>query len=126
MLLDLSLDAIAIRRGYWQWNFPLNAGWFGVPAGNLYAWMFVVFFFFLLCRFVRRLYVNEPTPRPAEHVRKRETLLGRWVPVAFYLLNWFLWLLTGIVAGAWELMGLASVPLPALGLYMWHTRRARK
>jgi uncharacterized membrane protein len=55
VLLDLSLDAIAIRRGYWQWNIPLQAGWFGVPAGNLYAWMFVVFFFSLLCRRVRHL-----------------------------------------------------------------------
>jgi hypothetical protein len=58
VLLELSLDAIAIRRGYWQWTLPLNAGWFGVPASNLYAWMFAVFFFSLMCRFVRRLYAK--------------------------------------------------------------------
>jgi uncharacterized membrane protein len=55
LLIDLSIDAIAIRRGYWQWTIPLNAGWFGVPADNLSAWMFVVFFFSLLCRLLRRL-----------------------------------------------------------------------
>lgn len=55
LLIDLSIDAIAIRRGYWQWTIPLEAGWFGVPADNLSAWMFVVFFFSLLCRLLRRL-----------------------------------------------------------------------
>ncbi len=55
LLIDLSIDAIAIRRGYWQWTIPLNAGWFGVPADNLSAWMFVIFFFSLLCRLIRRL-----------------------------------------------------------------------
>lgn len=55
LLIDLSIDAIAIRRGYWQWTIPLNTGWFGVPADNLSAWMFVVFFFSLLCRLLRRL-----------------------------------------------------------------------
>jgi hypothetical protein len=55
LLIDLSIDVIAIRRGYWQWTIPLNAGWFGVPADNLSAWMFVVFFFSLLCRLLRRL-----------------------------------------------------------------------
>jgi uncharacterized membrane protein len=34
VLIDLSVDAIAIRRGYWQWSIPLHAGWFGVPAGT--------------------------------------------------------------------------------------------
>jgi hypothetical protein len=55
LLVDLSIDAIAIRRGYWQWTIPFNAGWFGVPADNLSAWMFVVFFFSLLGRLLRRL-----------------------------------------------------------------------
>lgn len=55
VLIDLSVDAIAIRLGYWQWEIPLNEGWFGAPAGNLYAWMFVVFFFSLFCRVIREI-----------------------------------------------------------------------
>jgi uncharacterized membrane protein len=43
VLIDLSVDAIAIRIGYWHWQLPLAEGWFGVPAGNLYSWMWVVF-----------------------------------------------------------------------------------
>ena len=37
ILLDLSLDAIAIRQGLWHWNIPLHAGFFGVPAGTTTA-----------------------------------------------------------------------------------------
>lgn len=51
--IDLSLDAIAIRLGYWTWVIPLHEGWFGVPAGNLYAWMWVAFFYSAIARWVR-------------------------------------------------------------------------
>lgn len=53
VLLDLGLDAIAIRIGLWQWNIPLDQGYFGVPAGNFYSWIFVAFFFSLFTRFAR-------------------------------------------------------------------------
>jgi hypothetical protein len=58
VLIDLSIDAIAIRRGYWQWNIPLSAGLFGVAAGNLYAWMFVVFFFSWGCLQIRQRFAS--------------------------------------------------------------------
>jgi len=53
ILLDLSLDAIAIRQGLWHWNIPLHAGFFGVPAGNYYGWLFVAFGFSAWTRWVR-------------------------------------------------------------------------
>ena len=53
ILLDLSLDAIAIRQGLWHWNIPLHAGFFGVPAGNFYGWLFVAFGFSAWTRWVR-------------------------------------------------------------------------
>lgn len=53
IVLDLSLDAIAIRQGLWHWNIPLNAGFFGVPAGNYYGWLFVAFGFSAWTRWVR-------------------------------------------------------------------------
>lgn len=53
ILLDLSLDAVAIRQGLWHWNIPLNAGFFGVPAGNYYGWLFVAFGFSLWTRRLR-------------------------------------------------------------------------
>jgi len=58
------------------------------------------------------------------HVDKRETPLGRWAPVIFYAMNWLLWLIMGLWAGAWALLWLAVLPLPVLGLYLWCTRRS--
>src|SRR5918992_2942687 len=39
--LDLAFDAVAIRMGLWTWRDIGPAdGWFGVPGGNFYAWLF--------------------------------------------------------------------------------------
>ncbi|MGI8871239.1 MAG: carotenoid biosynthesis protein [Candidatus Limnocylindria bacterium] len=52
--LDLAFDAIAIRIGLWTWRgVPSNEGWFGVPAGNFYAWLFVALGFSLVTRWLR-------------------------------------------------------------------------
>src|SRR5215216_557927 len=48
LTIDLSMDAIAIRLGFWTWN--VAGPWFGVPLGNFYAWFIVVFGFSLLLR----------------------------------------------------------------------------
>jgi uncharacterized membrane protein len=51
LTIDLSMDAIAIRVGFWTWG---HAGaWFGVPLGNFYAWFIVVLGFSLLLRLGR-------------------------------------------------------------------------
>ena len=52
--LDLAFDAIAIRMGLWTWRgVPASEGWFGVPAGNFYAWLFVALGFSLVSRWLR-------------------------------------------------------------------------
>ena len=33
-----------------------------------------------------------------DHIGKRETRWGQWLPVIFYLANYILWLITGIAA----------------------------
>ncbi|MEA2634664.1 MAG: hypothetical protein QOH92_1431 [Chloroflexota bacterium] len=73
ILLDLSLDAIAIRQGLWHWNIPLHAGFFGVPAGNFYGWLFVAFGFSAWTRWVRA------------HTGARSAWLQWLVPVPAYL-----------------------------------------
>jgi hypothetical protein len=40
--LDLAVDAVAIRLGFWHWVIPLDSQWFGVPWGNFWAWYIVV------------------------------------------------------------------------------------
>lgn len=53
LLLDVALDAIAIRIGLWTWTIPLDEGWFGVPWGNFIGWLFVAAFFSFFTRLVR-------------------------------------------------------------------------
>lgn len=53
ILLDLALDAVAIRLGLWTWTIRADEGWFGVPWGNFFAWLLVAFWFSLFTRWVR-------------------------------------------------------------------------
>jgi len=55
ILIDLSMDAVAIRLGFWRWPILLTDGWFGVPAGNFYGWMFVVAIYSTYTRVTRYL-----------------------------------------------------------------------
>ncbi len=43
--IDLSMDALAIRLGMWDWGRGLHFQYFGVPWANFWAWFWVVFFF---------------------------------------------------------------------------------
>jgi hypothetical protein len=53
--IDLALDAIAIRLGFWDWGQGLEFQYFGVPYANFWAWFWVIFFFSLGFRlFARR------------------------------------------------------------------------
>lgn len=61
--LDLAFDAVAIRMGLWTWrDIGPEQGWFGVPAGNFYSWLFVTVGFSLFSRWLR------------EHARRRPAL----------------------------------------------------
>jgi hypothetical protein len=60
IILDLSFDTIAIRQGLWHWNIRLDQGFFGVPAGNYYAWLFVAVGFSAWTRLVRRWSGSRP------------------------------------------------------------------
>lgn len=55
LILDLSMDIVAIRLGFWKWSIPFDQEWYGVPFENLIGWIFVVFTFSYLMRFIRTL-----------------------------------------------------------------------
>src|SRR5215510_1649717 len=72
--IDLSLDAIAIRFGFWDWGQGLKFQYFGVPYANFWAWFWVIFFFSLGYRLLAW----------------RSDWVGIWVsPIAAYLVGLF-------------------------------------
>ena len=61
IMLDLAFDAVAIRMGLWTWReVGLENGWFGVPAGNFYAWLFVTWAFSFVSRWLRDASARRP------------------------------------------------------------------
>ncbi len=61
IMLDLAFDAVAIRMGLWTWReIPATGGWFGVPAGNFYAWLFVTWAFSFFTRWLRDASASRP------------------------------------------------------------------
>ena len=76
--LDLAFDAVAIRMGLWTWrDIGPEQGWFGVPAGNFWAWLFVTWSFSFVTRWLR----------DASHRRRALEWLQLLVPIpAFALL----------------------------------------
>ncbi|MCP4760384.1 MAG: hypothetical protein GY870_01300 [archaeon] len=64
LLIDLSMDAIAIRdiytfdtstSGMWAWDIPFDAEWFGVPWFNFTSWWFIIFSMSTALRLTRLL-----------------------------------------------------------------------
>jgi hypothetical protein len=53
--IDLSMDAIAIRLGMWDWGNGLDYQYFGVPYNNFWAWFWVVFSFSFSLRMLSKL-----------------------------------------------------------------------
>ncbi|NUQ83499.1 MAG: carotenoid biosynthesis protein [Anaerolineales bacterium] len=67
--IDLALDAVAIRFGFWDWGQGLDFQYFGVPYANFWAWFWVIFFFSLGWRLFAR----------------RRDWIGTWVSPLFAL-----------------------------------------
>ena len=85
--LDLALDAIAIRMGLWTWRgIGPDQGWFGVPAGNFYAWLFVTLSFSLLTRWLR----DAAAGRPAREWLQLLVPIPAWVLLLAGLVPFFI------------------------------------
>jgi len=70
--IDLSMDTVAYRLHMWHWDWsdkgldPLTAQWFGVPWGNFFGWLMVVFFYASFSRLLERALLNRKLAPGAE------------------------------------------------------------
>jgi hypothetical protein len=62
----------------------------------------------------------------ANHISRRESFAGRWLPAFFYLVNYLLWVFAAQEVFTSGLIWLAIFPLPALALYLVRIRRKRR
>lgn len=67
--------------------------------------------------------MNPSSDRHAEHVLKRDTVFGRWMPAILYSVNIGVALATAVAVEAVDLLYLAVFPLPAVILYVWRTTK---
>lgn len=67
--IDLALDAVAIRLGFWDWGQGFGFEYFGVPYANFWAWFWVVSSFSLGYRILAR----------------RTDWIGKWISAALAL-----------------------------------------
>ncbi|HEX2883770.1 MAG TPA: carotenoid biosynthesis protein [Candidatus Limnocylindria bacterium] len=97
IMLDLAFDAVAIRMGLWTWrDIGPQMGWFGVPAGNFHAWLFVTLGFSLVTRWLR----------DAAHRRPALAWLQLLVPIPAFVI---------LTAGIWSFAVLKPLTDPAPG-----------
>ena len=63
--IDLGMDTVAYRLHMWHWDWseqglnPLTAQWFGVPFGNFFGWLMVVFFYSSFSRLLERGFLRQ-------------------------------------------------------------------
>ena len=57
--IDLAIDTVAIRLGFWQWLIPLDQEWFGVPYDNLFGWLAVVWTFALFINLSKQNFLGK-------------------------------------------------------------------
>ena len=63
--IDLSMDTVAYRLHMWHWNWegtglnPLTAQWFGVPYGNFFGWLMVIFFYSYFSRLFEKVFAKK-------------------------------------------------------------------
>jgi uncharacterized membrane protein len=120
LTIDLSMDAIAIRLGFWTWG---QAGpWFGVPLGNFYAWFIVVFGFSLLLRLGRIWSLAGPLALIGDVAVAILAILLSVMGLSTLLRPYYVLLVQG--AWAWLIIGVLLGGSALLAI--WAARRTRR
>lgn len=57
--IDMAMDAVAIRIGFWSWRIPFSEEWFGVPYDNFVGWLAVIWTFGLFINLSRQNFISK-------------------------------------------------------------------
>lgn len=136
--LDLAMDAVAIRLGFWRWLIPMNAEWYGVPFENLIGWLLVALSFSFLIRFIRTLNPKRYLTRALMLASPILAYLGLSIGLTLFSLvalmpyainNWSLWLkfnykpditiLYNPQVQLWKLIILVVLVVQLLNIVVW-------
>ncbi len=83
--IDLGMDVVAIRLGFWDWGQGLQFQYFGVPWANFWAWFWVVWGFTIVLEWVgeegRRAWLAPPLAL----ITGLSVVLGTNALIVFYL-----------------------------------------
>lgn len=74
--IDLTMDAIAIRLGMWNWGQNLQYQYFGVPYANFWAWFWVAFSFSAGVRLLSYWLYKKPELNPGTSSLKTDLFIA--------------------------------------------------
>ena len=72
--IDLSMDTVAYRLHMWHWNWErtgdnaLTVEWFGIPYGNFFGWLCVVFFYSSSSRLLKKTLLGNTRGKQAKQI----------------------------------------------------------
>lgn len=110
LMLDLTMDVVAVRMGLWTWQVEPGSQWLGVPYSNFGGWLLVGILFSAGVRTVRNLAEHRPL---AVQAGLLGLLVAAGAPALLFLLGR---LFTGTEQDAWP-AGLMA--MTAAGLLTW-------
>ncbi|WP_343667361.1 carotenoid biosynthesis protein [Chitinophaga sp.] len=95
--IDWSMDVVAYRLHMWHWNWEtiinpsvaLTAQYFGVPWGNFYGWLCVVFFYSLFSRYLEKTRTWKIAIPIFAILISQVALYVTLFPISFFLKNHF-------------------------------------
>ena len=95
--IDLIIDIVAIRLGFWHWLIPFNQEWFGVPYDNLFGWMAVIWTFAFFINFSEQNFFSVKLSK----IVKYSTVIAAPFILAYQIIGYTI--LTAVASGKFTL-----------------------
>ncbi|MCK5084059.1 MAG: carotenoid biosynthesis protein [Candidatus Pacebacteria bacterium] len=95
--IDLVVDVVAIRLGFWSWQIPFNEEWFGVPYDNLFGWLAVIWTFSFFINLSRQNFLSK---KLSKAIKYSSVIISPFL-LAFQIISYTV--LSAVVSGKFTL-----------------------